>query len=296
LGTITEGLLIVDKPIGPTSFDIVGRIRKELHIKKVGHCGTLDPAAGGVLLVVLGRATRLAEYMSHYHKRYEAVVRLGAVTDTDDAEGEIIARNEVPGIDGKHVDDILTGFIGEIEQRVPAFSAVKVDGERLYKKARRGDEVEAPTRKVNIYNIEFLGFKSPEIRLSVECGGGTYIRSLARDIGEKLGCGAHLRKLTRTGIGPYTLDLACRPEAVKGLNGNVNCYISFDEMLPDFVSIDLDTKSAGEITYGRILKISDTLKTGKIKLYHKSKLIAVANAEKGLVKPEKVFAGIDDLN
>ncbi len=297
MGRISEGLLIIDKPVGPTSFDIVARVRSELRVKKTGHCGTLDPAAGGVLLVVLGRATRLAEYMNHYRKKYEAVLRLGIVTDTDDAEGEITVDNEVPPVDIEELKAILAGFTGVIEQRVPAYSAVKVDGERLYKKARRGDEVETPTRKVTIYDIELLAFVTPEIAVSVECGGGTYIRSLARDIGEKLGCGAHLSKLTRTGVGPYGLDMACQPDAVGELDGGGNCFIPLNEMLPDLPGIELDFEGATEIAYGRLLGIpeGEGVEPGLVKLIYDSELIAIALADEDVIKPEKVFLEAGDL-
>lgn len=296
MGGVSEGLLIIDKPVGPTSFDIVARVRREIRVKKAGHCGTLDPAAGGVLLVVLGRATRLAEYMNGYRKKYEGVVRLGIVTDTDDAEGEITAENEVPPIDIKELKVILAGFTGVIEQRVPVYSAVKVDGERLYKKARRGGEVETPIRKVTIYDIELLGFEPPEIAVSVECGGGTYIRSLARDLGEKLGCGAHLSKLTRTGVGPYGLGAACKPDAVKELEGGENCFIPLNEMLPDLPSIEMDFDGATEITCGRFLEATEEVKPGLVKLLYGSELVAIALADEGVIKPEKVFFGAGDLH
>jgi tRNA pseudouridine55 synthase len=225
-------------------------------------------------------------------------VRLGIVTDTDDAEGEITAENEVPPVGIEELKVILAGFTGVIEQRVPAYSAVKVDGERLYKKARRGGEVVTPIRKVTIYDIKLLDFEPPEIMISVECGGGTYIRSLARDIGEKLGCGAHLSKLTRTEVGPYGLDAACKPDAVGELEGGVSCFIPLDEMLPDLPSIELDFEGATEIAYGRLLGIPERegVEPGLVKLLYDSELVAIALADNDIIKPEKVFIEAGDLH
>lgn len=295
MGGVEDGLLVIDKPTGPTSFDIVARVRRDLRVKKAGHCGTLDPAAGGVLLVVVGRATRLAEYTAKYKKTYEAVVRLGVSTDTDDGEGEIISENEVPTLSVEDIEAVLTVFTGEIEQRIPAYSAVKISGERLYKKARRGEEIKTPLRKVTVYDIKLVGFNPPELTINVVCAGGTYVRALARDIGEKLGCGAHLSRLTRTSVGPYRLDVACPPETVSELNGNEGCFIPFDEMLPETPFLDLDYDSASAITYGRYLQVSEGIAPGIVKLYFGSALIALASFDGKDIKPEKVFVDAGQL-
>ncbi len=295
MGGVKDGLLVIDKPVGPTSFDIVARVRRDLRVKKAGHCGTLDPAAGGVLLIVVGKATRLAEYTAHYRKKYQAVIHMGLSTDTDDAEGEILAQNDVPELSSEDIENVLAGFTGEIEQRVPAYSAVKIGGERLYKKARRGDEFETPLRKVMIHGIKLISFNTPKLSISIECAGGTYVRALARDIGEKLGCGAHLSNLTRTAVGPYSLDLACVPDSVADLSENGSCFVPFDAMLPDMQTLELDYDSATEITYGKPLPAREGIVPGLIKLYYGPTLIAVVAFDGEDIKPEKVFIDAGEL-
>ncbi|MCP4230885.1 MAG: tRNA pseudouridine(55) synthase TruB [bacterium] len=295
MAAVNEGLLVVDKPSGPTSSDIVTYIRKKLRVKKAGHCGTLDPAASGVLLVVFGKATRLAEYTNDYRKRYEAVIHLGITTDTDDAEGVIIVESEPPEIGKNELSAVLSGFIGEIEQRVPAYSAVKVGGERLYKKARRGDDIDAPVRRVAIYDIEILDFALPKIWLSIECGSGTYIRSLARDIGERLGCGAHLAGLIRTGVGPYSLDTACKPGELGQLESDEPYFVPFDEMLPELPAIELDFADAEAITFGRKLKQTNEPSSTRVRLLYRGRLLAIVRVGEGVIEPEKVFLQLPDI-
>lgn len=202
------GILVVDKPAGPTSFDVVHRVRATLKTPKVGHTGTLDPAATGVLPICLGAATKLAGYITEGDKEYEATVRLGETTDTQDATGTVLQQREVIDLTPARLEATLQKFVGEIEQVPPMFSAVKKDGKRLYELARAGKEVEREARKVTIRAIELLEFGVPEFRIRVGCSKGTYIRTLAHDVGEALGFGAHLKALRRTRSGPFSLAQA----------------------------------------------------------------------------------------
>ena len=205
---MTSGILVVDKPLGATSFDIVRLVRRGTGEKRVGHAGTLDPAATGVLVVLLGQATRITEYLMDMPKAYRGTVRLGISTTTYDAEGEVVSEADPSGVTEKMLREALAEFVGEIEQAPPAHSAVKINGERAYHRARRGETVAMKARPVSIYRIDLLRFEPPIAEIEVECGRGTYIRSLAHDVGERLKVGAHLASLVRTRIGPFTIEAA----------------------------------------------------------------------------------------
>ena len=208
------GLIVVDKPVGVTSMDVVRRVRRAAghrgrkHWVKAGHAGTLDPLASGVVLVCLGRATRQVGRLMDLGKVYEGVVDLSAFTATDDREGEPqpVAVDHPPS-EG-YIREVLDDFLGVIPQRPPAYSAIHIDGQRAYRLARRGEAVDLPTRPVRIDAIDPLRYAWPLLTLRIACGKGTYIRSLARDLGTRLGTGGHLASLRRTAVGPYTVDHA----------------------------------------------------------------------------------------
>ena len=200
-----NGVLVIDKVAGPTSHDVVASVRRLLKIKKVGHTGTLDPAATGVLPLVLGKATKVARFLSSASKSYHAVVRLGITTDTLDAVGEVLEEKEV-NVERASVEAELEAFRGEIEQIPPMYSAKKIEGKRLYELARSGIEVERPAKQVTISSLDLLGFDGLDIELDVTCSAGTYMRVLAQDLGEAPGCGAHLHALRRTQAGPFDLS------------------------------------------------------------------------------------------
>jgi tRNA pseudouridine55 synthase len=206
------GLLLIDKPAGITSHDAIDRIRRALGVRKVGHAGTLDPMATGLLLVGVGRATRLLRFLGQLPKDYEGTAVLGVETATLDAEGEIVRTNPV------HVDPVVLGaaiaeLVGDIEQVPPAYSAVKVGGRKLYRAARSGNEMEAPPRRVRVYAFDLVRFESPIFEFAVRCSAGTYVRSLVADVGARLGSGAHLSSLRRTGIGPFRVGDASAPDS-----------------------------------------------------------------------------------
>jgi len=202
------GILNLDKPSGPTSHDIVNRVRRASGVRRVGHAGTLDPAASGVLVVCIGQATRVIEYLMDSRKRYEATVRLGVTTETGDAQGRVVSSIPVINTTREEVEKVLARFRGPVEQVPPMYSALKRGGKALYELARRGVEIERNPRVVEIYDLRLTEWTPPTFRLNVECSKGTYVRTLAADIGEALGIGAHLEKLIRVACGAYILEHA----------------------------------------------------------------------------------------
>jgi len=206
-GPPVNGVIILDKPSGITSRRAVDRVKRIFGVRKAGHGGTLDPDATGVLIVCLGRATKLFQYLIEGDKEYIGTITLGIETDTQDASGKVIRRSEV-NVTEEQVREVASRFIGEIVQIPPMYSAIRVGGKRLYKLARSGQEIERPPRKVTIYELEILRIDPPEIDFRVVCSKGTYIRTLASDIGRELGCGGHLSRLRRIRSGPFTLEMA----------------------------------------------------------------------------------------
>lgn len=203
------GLLLINKPQGPTSHDIVDKIREITGVEKVGHTGTLDPQAEGLLILLVGRkATKQQSEFLNLRKEYRATVKLGEETDTLDAQGEVVSTYQGDWPDREQVEAALEKFEGSYHQVPPAYSAKRVEGKRAYKLARKGEEPELEPEQVKIYELEFIDYSEPKLKLRIECSKGTYIRALARDLGKKLGCGAHLTALTRTGIGGYDLEQA----------------------------------------------------------------------------------------
>jgi tRNA pseudouridine55 synthase len=208
-------VLPVDKPHGWSSFDVVRKLRRLLGVKKIGHAGTLDPMATGLLICLVGRATRQMEHFMHQPKEYTGTLRLGQTTDSYDAEGTIVSERAWEHVGLEDVRAAGERFVGEIEQRTPMFSAVKVGGERLYRKARRGETIERPTRRVTVYALEITDRRGRDVDFRVSCSRGTYIRALASDMGEILGCGAHLVALRRTAIGDTRVEEAWTIEALE---------------------------------------------------------------------------------
>ena len=209
---IKEDVLVVDKPKEWTSHDVVAKIRNGLFKKwgkkvKVGHGGTLDPFATGVLLILIGEATKRFEEIKDWEKEYVMEIKLGELTDTGDSEGKVIKKQKVGEIDEEKIKEVLKSFKGEYEQEVPIYSAVKVGGRRLYKLARAGEKVKLPKRKVKIKEIELVSYQGSSLKVRVVCGSGTYMRQLAVDIGEKLKIPAHAKKLRRMRVGKLTLPL-----------------------------------------------------------------------------------------
>jgi tRNA pseudouridine55 synthase len=209
-----DGVLLVDKPAGPTSHDVVDRVRRQFGFNKVGHCGTLDPAATGLLILVLERATKLQDRLMSDDKAYEGTMRLGISTDSQDVDGQIIAEKPVPALAAEDVERVFARFRGDIQQVPPMVSAVKHQGTPLYKLARKGKTVEREPRLVHIYDLRVLQLDLPRIKFRAVCTKGTYVRTLCSDIGDALGCGAHLFELRRTRSGKFDVKDAHRLDEI----------------------------------------------------------------------------------
>ncbi|MBN2309160.1 MAG: tRNA pseudouridine(55) synthase TruB [Candidatus Hydrogenedentes bacterium] len=208
-----NGILLVDKSAGMTSHDVVDRIRSAAGIRRVGHTGTLDPAATGLLILCLGAATRLSEFLTGLDKVYEGTMRLGLITDSYDLDGRILEERPVPGLTAEAIQNAFDAFTGDIMQTPPMVSAVKIGGERLYKKARKGEVVDRPARPVTVREFRLLGFDTPLVHFRVRCTRGTYARSLCHEVGQMLGCGGALSLLRRTWVGHHSVDEAAPVES-----------------------------------------------------------------------------------
>ena len=274
-------------PHGPTSHDVVDTVRRALATRRVGHLGTLDPSAAGLLVLVVGRATRLAPFASGWRKDYEGVIRLGATTDSDDATGEVVATSEAwRTLDRTGVDEALARFRGAYEQRPPAYSAVKVQGERSYRRARRGETVTLAPRRVHVAELELVRFEPPDVAFRATVSGGTYLRSLARDVGAALGCGAHLAILTRTAVGPFRLADAVAAVAVTA--GDLR---DSGELVAELPRRDLDRGERDAVLHGRPVPAGNgTRETGHVALFAEGKLVAVAQVVGDLLKARLVVA------
>jgi tRNA pseudouridine55 synthase len=212
-----DGAILIDKPVGPTSHDVVDAIRRRFQIKKVGHCGSLDPNATGLLIIVLGRGTKLSEKLMGDDKVYEGTIKFGETTDSYDADGEITASLPVPLLTLEQLNEEAAKFIGDQMQMPPMVSAIKKNGVPLYKLARKGIEVEREPRLIHIYNFRFTNYNQPLGQFRVACTKGTYVRSIAHDLGQKLGCGAHLATLRRSVSGKFDVADATRLDDVMNL-------------------------------------------------------------------------------
>jgi len=212
-----EGVLLVDKPQGLTSHDVVYRLRRKLGMKKIGHAGTLDPMATGLLVMLIGKATRISQYLMSVDKVYEGEATLGVVTDSQDAEGEVLTSIPVPPFTEAQVLEAMKGFLGDQYQTPPMHSAIKVDGVPLYKMARKGEEVEREPRFIRVMAFDLLTFGLPKFSFRLHCTKGTYVRTIAHDLGQKLGCGAHLSALRRTGSGQLNISQCLTLEAIEAM-------------------------------------------------------------------------------
>lgn len=249
-------MLVVDKPAGPTSHDVVARVRKKLGVK-AGHTGTLDPQATGVLLVCVGTATRLARFLQHAGKSYECTIRFGWETDTYDAEGEPLSDPvPVPRLERAAVDAVVQRFVGEIDQVPPAYSAKKVRGQPSYRRVRRGEQVEHEPVRVRVDGIEVLGVEGDRLRLRVDCGPGTYVRTLAVDIGRALGCPAHLHSLRRTSVGAFDLGRALTLAEVERSDPRelIAELLAPAEMLADWPGVVVDRSGVQALRHGAVVE------------------------------------------
>lgn len=256
---LTEGVLNVNKPADWTSHDVVARVRGLLKGCKVGHGGTLDPAATGVLPVLVGRATRIAEYLMEWDKDYHAVLRLGESTDTQDATGTILTTRSIDGITGDTIQAVLPRFRGRISQMPPMYSAIKVKGVPLYKAARAGRDVPRQSRVVTVHSLEMLGISGRDVSLMIRCSKGTYVRTLCADIGEALGVGGHLLTLERKRVGPLGIEQALTVEEIHSrcLAGRLaNDLLPLDAALDSLPAVEVDETAAGRVLHGAAVSFS----------------------------------------
>jgi tRNA pseudouridine55 synthase len=274
---------LVAKPGGPTSHDVVDTVRRALGTDRVGHLGTLDPFATGLLVIVVGRATRLASFATAWTKTYDGVIRLGTTTTTDDPTGAAIATSESwRGVDRGRVEQALARLRGTYEQRPPAYSAVKVAGERAYRRARRGEAVALRPRRVEVVALELTSYAPPDLGFRATVSGGTYVRSLARDVGEALGCGGHLAALTRTQIGSFRLADAVAPEHV-----TPQALRDPAELVRDLPRRELDSAGRDAVVHGRPIPAGKG-EEGRVALFTDGELVAVAERVEEVLKPRVV--------
>ena len=213
-----EGVLLVDKPIGMTSHDVVYRLRRKLQIQRIGHAGTLDPMATGLLVMLIGKATRISQYLISVDKVYEGEITLGSTTNSQDAEGEVMETRPVPPLTEAGLRETMKTFLGDQYQTPPMFSAIKIGGVPLYKMARQGEVVEREPRFIRVAAFELLSLVLPKLTFRLECTKGTYVRTIAHDLGAKLGCGAHLSALRRTGSGKFNIGQCLPLEEIQNLS------------------------------------------------------------------------------
>jgi tRNA pseudouridine55 synthase len=257
-----SGVVVVDKPSGPTSFDVVRRVKGLFKAKRCGHTGTLDPTSTGILPICIGDATKVASFVADGEKEYDAVVRFGAITDTQDAAGRTLETRPLEGFSEERVREALQGFEGVIEQMPPMYSARKVDGKRLYELARAGEEVERESRQVNIDEARMTFFRSPDVGIFLRCSKGTYVRTLAHDLGLKIGCGAHLRELKRVRVGPFGMEesvgLDTLMAAAKDGRENLMKYLlPIGRALQELDELRLDHELARRVAHGHTPGPSD---------------------------------------
>ena len=285
-----NGIILVDKPADWTSHDVVAKLRGILHERRVGHSGTLDPMATGLLTVFVGRATRAVQFAETYNKRYVASLRCGYSTDTQDTSGRVTAQTGISPTEAE-LTDVLPEFTGEISQIPPMYSAIKVSGKKLYELARKGETVERKPRTVNISELSLVGHDGDDFVLSVSCSKGTYIRTLCNDIGERLGCLACMSALRRTNAGPFDVrdahtlsEIAEDPERY---------IIPVDSLFSEHPAIELSAAQTAKLKCGNILNVS--AKNGTYRVYGENgDFLALANVSTGKLKTIKSFFEVDN--
>jgi tRNA pseudouridine55 synthase len=275
------GFLLIDKPHGPTSHDVVDRVRKAFGVRRVGHAGTLDPPATGLLVVAVGPATRLLRYVQDLPKTYEATCALGVRTTTLDATGDVVSRC-VPDAGPEEIRAAVNELVGEIEQVPPAVSAVKVGGERAYRKARRGEDVVMEPRRVTVYSFEVLRTSSGAFDAKIVCSSGTYVRSLVADVGDRLGCGAHVVTLRRTAIGHLSVADAVGLESL-----DAGAIKGVDEVLSHLPRVDVDEATGERARSGQ--RIEAQAGPGEVLVVSPQGPVGVFASDDGLLRPVTVL-------
>jgi tRNA pseudouridine55 synthase len=283
------GLLLVDKPEGPTSHDVIGHVRKALGTRRVGHTGTLDPFASGLLVLCFGWATRLAEYLVGLPKAYRAVARLGARTETDDRTGSVISNSDAwHSLSEDDIRVALSSQLGEIDQIPPDYSAKKVDGRRAYAVAREGGSPRLRAQRVTIGRLELTDYAPPDAAFDIECSSGTYVRAVARDLGEALGVGAHLTLLRRMRIGEFSLDDAIRVERDTPAEAIERHLLAPQAAVRHLPRAELGATASAAISHGQAVDWAGEA-SGPVAVFFDGQLIAIGESASGQLLPRKVF-------
>ena len=291
-GEPITGILNIDKPQGHTSHDVVARVRRIADQRRVGHAGTLDPMATGVLVVCLGKATRVVDYVADGLKAYRATVRFGAVTDTWDAEGRVLSQQPWDGLGLSEVEQALSAFVGRIEQVPPMYSALKFHGQPLYRLARQGVTVAREPRIVEIQRVGLLNWRPPDLEIEVVCSKGTYVRSLAHDLGQRLGPGAHLASLTRTAVGPFCLKEAVSLDTLASgqADGSWREHLRpIEAALCHLPRVTVDADTAKRLAYGQGVSLSAPAAPRLCAYDDQGRLVAILRPDEALWRPHKVF-------
>ena len=300
-----SGILIVNKPQGITSHDVVARVRRITGVRKVGHAGTLDPMATGVLLLCLGQATRVSEYLMDSDKVYLARIRLGITTDTYDADGQVTSQADATGVSRGDLERELARLVGRLEQTPPMYSAVKHEGVPLYRIARRGKTVERQPRPVEVQAVDLIKWSPPEAEIRIQCGKGTYVRALAHELGQRLGCGAHLTGLIRTASGRFQIEQSHTLEDIARVfaeGQDSRLLLPMDVALEAFPAVTVDPQTAKKITSGEQVQLSAATAAWSCSDFAAAATLCRAYTEDGqliavlrcqgdvLWRPHKVFA------
>ncbi len=296
-GRDVTGILVIDKPTGHSSNHILQQVKRLFDANKAGHTGSLDPLASGVLPVCLGEATKLSGYLLDADKQYEVTCKLGITTDSGDADGNIIAEQAIPVFDETRLNAILKTFTGEQDQVPPMFSALKHQGQPLYKLARQGIEIERKSRRITIYDIQLQHFDSSSFTLTVRCSKGTYIRTLVEDISHTLGTGGHVTMLRRTAVAGYTLTDSVSLETLQTtreqgeLTDLDKQLTAAEDALPDWPSITLDEAGCKQLSFGQSVHVTQTYECANVRLFDTSmQFLGLGEmTSDGVVKPKRLF-------
>ena len=281
-----DGILLVDKDPGKTSHDIVAEVRHALDERHAGHTGTLDPAATGLLVIALGRALKMVPYHEGHDKEYAVTVRLGVRTETDDAAGRVLEERDASAVPKDAVESALSKFRGAIRQRPPAYSAVKVDGERAYRLARRGEAVDLPEREVTIHEIRLEAFEPSLVKLVLRGSKGTYVRSIARDLGDTLGCGGSVAELRRLAVGPFRVDGAVRLDRA-GEADLRKAVLPADAGLEHLPAVHLDAGEARRFIQGKLLDQGSPAPV--VRIYEGSAFLGIGEEKDQRLKARRVY-------
>ncbi len=293
-----DGLLLLDKPAGLSSNAALQRVRKHYRAEKAGHTGSLDPLATGLLPICFGEATKIAGLLLGARKAYETEARFGVVTDTDDADGRVLREREVPLLDAHAVERVLKRYVGRISQRPPIYSALKQGGEPLYAKARRGEVVEVAEREVEVHALELLAINGASLRLRITCGSGTYVRSLVRDIGEDLGCGAHVVALRRLWAEPFRTPRMITLDEVEAIDRNSppglaaldSLLMPVESALIDWPRLDLNDAEVLRLSHGQSLVGRSSVANGVMAAFAPSgRVVGLVEGRAGVVHPQRLF-------